>query len=207
MKRSALIAGAVALACLGLGVGTTWAVTAGFSSFTSESWRRADVLANPRPIPDVAMQDQTGHETTLGQQCGKVLVIDFIYTRCNTVCRSQGAISYQLARRMSEHAKDVQVLSISFDPEHDTPASLSKFKRTMEPSATPWLLASPTQGEGRRALLKTFGVVVIPDGYGGFDHNSALHVVSQCKLVKVLDSGDIEGAVEAVRTRIARNTS
>ncbi len=203
MKRNALAAGAAALASICTGMGATWAVTAGFNSFTTDSWRRSEVRASPRPIPDVKMQNHQGQETSFGQLCSKVLVVDFIYTRCNAVCRSQGAMAAQLARRLSEHAKDVQVLSISFDPQNDTPASLSKFKRAMETAPTAWQLTRPTHNDGKQALLQTFGVVVIPDGYGGYDHNSALHVVSQCKLVQILDTEDIEGAVKTVRTLVA----
>lgn len=203
MKRNALVAGAVTSATIFIGVSAAWGVTAGFSSFTTETWRRLGVLASPRPVPDVKMQDDKGQATSLWQLCSKVLVIDFIYTRCQTVCRSQGAIASQLARRLSEQATDVQVLSISFDQQHDTPASLTKFKTAMEPSPTSWQLARPTQEDGKQALLQTFGVVVIPDGYGGYDHNSALHIVSECKLVQILDAENIEGAVETVRTLIA----
>lgn len=206
MKHKVLLAGASVLVCFLSGVGATWAVTAGLRSFTTESWRRADVIANPRPLPDVQMQDQTGHETSLGDLCNKILVVDFIYTSCSTVCRSQGAISAQLATQFSAQTQDVQVLSISFDPLNDTPTALTKFKRTMEQVPTTWQLARPMQGDGRQALLKTFGVTVIPDGYGGYDHNAALHVVSQCKLVQILNPEDIEGAMKAVRTLIAEKS-
>jgi protein SCO1/2 len=203
MSLDAWKAGVSTLACLVLGLALTWWVTDGLSHFTSESWRRAEILAQPRPIPDVALQDHAGHETSLGTLCGKVLVIDFIYTRCPTVCRSQGGISSQLARHLSEQAGDVQVLSISFDPHNDTPEALNKFKQYMEPSPTGWHLARPTRSADRQALLKTFGVVVIPDGYGGYDHNAALHIVNQCRLVRIMDPEDIPGAVNAVRTLIA----
>lgn len=206
MKPKVLIAGASALACLLSGVSATWALTAGLSSFTTESWRRADVLANPRPLPDVPMQDQTGHERSVGDLCKKILVVDFIYTKCSTVCRSQGAVSAQLATQLRAQAQDVQVLSISFDPSNDTPAALTKFKRTMEQVPTTWQLARPMQGKDRQALLETFGVDVISDGFGGYDHNAALHVVSQCKLVRILNPEDIEGALKTVRTLIAEKS-
>lgn len=199
MGHSTLIAGASAVVALCMGLGTAWSVTTGFNIFTTESWRRADVRAKPRNLPDVALQDQTGEPTSLGDLCSKVLVVDFIYTRCNAVCRSQGAITSQLARRLSDQRESAKVLSISFDPKSDGPASLAQFKRIMEPSPTPWMLARPTQIEDTNRLLETFGVVVISDGFGGYDHNSALHVVDRCKLVQVLDTEDIDGAERAVR--------
>jgi protein SCO1/2 len=201
-----VLAALATLGCLASGAAAAWTLTAGFSSFTSESWRRAEVQTRPRPVPVVALQDHTGTRLSLQDLCDEVLIVDFIYTRCTTVCRSLGAISSQLAKHLDEKAPGARVLSLSFDPDQDTPERLSNFKRAMEPAATPWRLARPVGWEGRQALLKTFGVVVIPDGYGGYDHNAGLHIVDRCKLVKVLDPEDIEGALIAVRSVVEQGS-
>jgi protein SCO1/2 len=192
------------VASLAVGAACAWVLTAGFTSFTSESWRRADVAAHPRPVPIIELQSQAGTGLRTDSLCDKVLIVDFIYTQCTTICKSLGAISSQLARRLDEQALGAQVLSVSFDPARDTPEKLGAFKRSMEPAATSWQLARPVTKAGRESLLQTFGVVVIPDGYGGFDHNAGLHVVHHCKLVKVLDPEDLEGTIATVRSLIGR---
>ena len=45
------------------------------------------------------------------------------------------------------------------------------------------------------AWLRTFGIVVIPDGYGGYEHNAALHLVDERgRLVRILDLGATDEA-------------
>ena len=74
------------------------------------------------------------------------------------------------------------------------------FKRAMEPSASEWRLARPVGGKAHERLLSAFNVIAISDGFGGLDHNTGLHIVDrQCKLMRVLDSQDVEGAVSLVR--------
>jgi protein SCO1/2 len=207
MKPSGSVATlCVALATVGCAVaaaGIIWKLTAGLTLFTSESWRRAAVAAAPSPVPIIDLQDDAGDPLRMNMLCrGRVMVIDFVYTQCPTICKALGANSSQLARRFASTAglEDVMVVSVSFDPERDTPDRLRAFKRAMEAAPTAWRLARPLDREAGRRLLEAFGVVVIPDGMGGYDHNAALHVVDQqCRLAQILDADSLGGAEAAVR--------
>jgi protein SCO1/2 len=176
-------------------------VTAGLTCFTSEAWRRAAVAAEPRSVPDALLQDERGTQLRLHQLCGKVLVVDFVYTRCPTICGGLGAVSSRLAQELQRlGVGDAVVLSVSFDPANDTPDALAEFKLAMERAPSSWRLARPRQPDGLRRLLATFGVVALPDGAGGFEHNAALHVVDRsCRLARVLDADDWAGAAQVAR--------
>ncbi|MBX3604824.1 MAG: SCO family protein [Piscinibacter sp.] len=204
-RFGALAAGLATLACAGTAAAVVWHLTAGLTHFTSESWRRAAVEAAPRPLPAVALQDDAGRTLRLDELCGQVLIVDFIYTQCPTLCKALGASSSQLARRLGgPEPAAATVLSLSFDPERDTPARLRAFKRAMEGAPSDWRLARPVDHTDRQRLLDTFGVVAVPDGAGGFDHNAALHLVDrQCRLVQILDADAVDAA-EAAARRLAR---
>jgi protein SCO1/2 len=83
-------------------------------------------------VPDFALRDQDGQAIHLAQFRGKELLITFIYTRCPVpnfcprVTRNFAAIERQLAAdsTLLEHT---QLLSVSFDPEHDTPQRLRAY--------------------------------------------------------------------------------
>jgi protein SCO1 len=200
MKPESLLGGVVATTSLAVAVAVVWTLTAGMSSFTSESWRRASVSAAPRPLPMITVEDESGIRFALASMCSKVMVINFIYTQCPTICKGLGSTSSQLSRRFRDESLDATVMSLSFDPMIDTPERLRAFKTAMEPTVSPWHLARPLGTGARTRLLSTFGVVVIPDGLGGYDHNAGLHIVDQqCRLVKVLDADDIDGAAAMVR--------
>ena len=184
---------------LALGAGLLWQLTDGLQIFTSEAWRRAEIQKQPRPLPQMSLQDERGQVLELRSLCGQVLVMDFIYTRCPGVCKALGATSAKLAKEFAQAGQPVTVLSVSFDPLHDGPDQLAAFKKNQEPQPTPWRLVRPVHQADRTQLLAIAGVVVIPDGLGGFEHNAALHIVDKaCRIHELVDMEDMDHAKRAV---------
>lgn len=201
-RKQRCIALVAAITALCVGLLTAWQLTRGLTAFTSESWRRAAVIGNPRPLPHVVLQDQAGKTFGLQELCGRVLLINFVYTQCPGVCSALGGESAQLASRFAEPIQSGQmaVLSVSFDPSRDSPERLMQFKARWDPGNTGWRVTRPVSGVESQALLDAVGVVVIPDGRGGFDHNAALHIVDKsCRLTQIIDLEDFGKADAAVR--------
>ena len=86
-------------------------------------------------VPDFKLRNQDGRPITLRQFRGKDLLITFIYTRCPLpnfcplVSHNFAAINRQLQTDPAVYAK-THLLSVSFDPEHDTPATLRAYGAT-----------------------------------------------------------------------------
>ncbi len=183
---------------LAVGIGVTHAVTDGFAAYTLESARRLHALTAPVPVPDLALELADGRHTSLSALREPVLIVDFVYTRCETYCAALGSVYARLQQRLAPEiaAGKVRLVSITFDPAHDGPAELRAYRKRHSPDAQGWELGRPAVNEIGR-WLKTFGVVVIPDSLGGYTHNAALHVVGPGrKLVAILDPQDIDGAVQ-----------
>lgn len=197
--RRTAVAAALALAA---GVACTHAVTDGFAAYTLESARRLQALRAPAPVPDLALELADGGSVRFAGLPGTVLLVDFVYTNCPTLCLALGSVYAQLQQRLAPEiaAGTVQLVSISFDPAHDGPAELRAWRARHSRDAAGWVLGRPVHSGELQRWLKTFGVVVIPDGYGGYTHNAAVHVVSaDRKLVAILDVQDIDGMVDAAR--------
>jgi protein SCO1/2 len=179
-----LVAGAAAL----------WVKTDGARAFTSESARRLAVAGKPRPLPQVQLESSAGRVFTFEGLRGRIIVVDFIYTNCPTVCIGLGAAFSRLQTALRESRRDdIHLLSIGFDFRQDTPESLSAYGRRHLADPERWTLARAARPHDLQSLLSTFGVVVIPDQYGGFTHNAAIHVVDrQGRLVRIFDAEDID---------------
>jgi protein SCO1/2 len=93
------------------------------------------VPAQGDAVPDFKLRNQDGRPIHLGQFHGKSLVITFIYTRCPSpefcprVTRNFASLEKLLAANPALYAK-AHLLSVSFDPEHDTPARLRAYGAT-----------------------------------------------------------------------------
>lgn len=186
------------------GVGLA-AVTDGFQAFTTEAARRLAVQRNPVAIPNVHLQTDTGARIEFAELRGRWLLVDFIYTRCPTVCRTLGDEFAQLQDRLAQPIaqRQVQLLSISFDPVHDTPAQLAGYLARSRDRGNGWLAARPTGPDALAQLKQAFGVTVIDDGLGGYTHNAAIHLVDPSgRLIAIYDLGDYDGVARDVLKRL-----
>jgi protein SCO1/2 len=175
------------------------AATDGLRAFTSEGARRLAVERTPRILPEVPLQDQDGTVFSFAAYRGRLLLVDFIYTRCPTVCRTLGDSLRHIQERLPEdiRGREVVLLSISFDPLHDNPEELRHYGEHYGADGISWRLARPLLPADTERLLNAFGVVAIPDGAGGFEHNAALHLVNRSgRLEGILDYAPIEPVVD-----------
>ncbi|HWG69972.1 MAG TPA: SCO family protein [Steroidobacteraceae bacterium] len=195
------------LALLLAGAAAFSAATDGFRAFTTESARRIAAREHPADIPDITLQTQSGERIHLADFRGKWLLVDFIYTRCLTYCSALGGEFAQLQERLAAPLAQgrAQLLSISFDPAHDTPAELAAYRQRFRDPGSGWLAARPVTTGGLGRLERAFGITVIPDGLGGYTHNAAVHVVDpRGRLVAIVGMNDPEAAVRALPRSLER---
>ncbi len=94
-----------------------------------------DVPGEPRPgteIPDFGLVNQDGKRIHLAQYRGQALALTFIYTRCpmpdqcTLMSNNFAAIDQELQKRPGVYA-GTHLLTISFDPEYDSPKVLRSY--------------------------------------------------------------------------------
>jgi len=168
-----------------------WRGTDGFRAFTTEQARRLAVAARPRSLPAVALDDQDGRPFTLASYRGEPVAVDFVYTQCATLCTRLSASFQRLDRAERSRARGgvarLRLVTISFDP-RDTPEHLRVYASRYQADGTDWRFARVHDARELPALLSAFGITVIPDGRGDFQHNAALHLLNaEGRLSRVLD--------------------
>jgi protein SCO1/2 len=190
-------------------------LTWGFTAFTSEAARQQAVQAQPVAVPAMGGHDQTGHAMQIASdpyaaagETGRVAIVDFVYTRCTTLCSALGA-SYQRlqAQIIQAGLQDrVRLLTISFDPEHDTPAAIAAYATRMQADPKVWTVLTLDRTVDLPVLLKTFGVVVIPAPLEQFQHNAALHIVDgRGRLVRIMDINALQAALASAQLWAVKN--
>ncbi len=80
-------------------------------------------------IPDISLVTMNGDKTTLEQELSsdKPVMLNFIFTTCTTICPVLSASFYQLQNELGEESQDIRMISISIDPEFDTPDKLKTY--------------------------------------------------------------------------------
>ena len=83
---------------------------------------------------DFKLSDHNGDIRSLADFRGKVIVLFFGYTNCPDICPSIMGKLAGTIKNLGNDSKQVQVLFISVDPEHDTPALLKQYVSTFNPT-------------------------------------------------------------------------
>ena len=192
---------AASLVVVVMGCACLWHATDGLQAVTSEGKRRVSV-ARVQPIsPNVVLETMSGSKVSLVRGDGRFTLVEFIYTRCPTICRTAGAALARLSDQIKAHGLNerVRIVSVSFDPENDGTSELTSYGKAHGADGQIWTVARPSEGD-LKTLLEAFGVVVIPDEFGGYEHNAALLIINPSgRLISVLDVNDIDGAFSVVR--------
>jgi protein SCO1/2 len=178
-------------------------LTRGFTVLTAESARRQTVAAGPIPIPELIGVDQQGTRRRLFESAeGRVVIADFIYTRCTTLCSALGS-SYQRMQSAIEaqHLENaVRLVTVSFDPAHDTAAVIHEYGQSLGAKADVWTILQPLDPGALRRTLEAFGVVATPAPQGQFVHNAAFHVIDRSgRLARIIDISQPDAALDAAR--------
>lgn len=195
MLRTALVCAAL----LGGSYGAADALTHGFQAWTEEGARRIEVARAPVAVPAVEVQGP-GTRADLRALLANgrdVTVLEFIYTRCETLCLAAGGVFQQMQAQLQEQPEArVRLLSVSFDA-RDGQANLAAYARRMRADPQRWSFVRARDAQGTQRLLQAFRVVVVPSGNGDFEHNAALLVVNRDgRLVRIFDLAQQQMALD-----------
>jgi protein SCO1/2 len=80
-------------------------------------------------VPAVTLVRDDGKTVALADEMndGRPIVLNFIFTTCGSICPLMSSTFAQFERRLGADAGKVHLMSISIDPEHDTPARLRDY--------------------------------------------------------------------------------
>jgi protein SCO1/2 len=82
-------------------------------------------------VPDVVLINQDGEKVKLKPflDSDKLVVLDFIFTTCPTICPILSAGMSSLRDRLGPEAQNIQMVSFTIDPEYDTPEIFKEYSQ------------------------------------------------------------------------------
>jgi len=161
----------------------------------------ANAFHTPAPgedVPDFSFINQSGKRISLKQYRGQTVLVTFIYTRCPfpAFCPRMTSNFAEIYKQLGTNPAlaGTHLLSISFDPEHDTPKVLRDYgfssAHTHDPALfTRWEFAAPSAADLPK-IADFFALTVKPEG-GLITHNLSTAVIGpDGKIVKWYHGGD-----------------
>lgn len=116
------------------------AMTGGTSARRSADPLSPDDNVKDLKIPAFTLRDQDGKTIDNSVFAGRITIVDFFFTHCKLICPvlTQHMTDQQRALK----GTDVRILSISVDPEHDTPEVIKQYASDHGADPTRWTFAT-----------------------------------------------------------------
>ncbi len=165
-----------------------------------------ETLKPGEPVPDFAVTTQEGRTLRLADLKGEVVILTFIYTRCPLpeFCPAMDAKFADLARRISAvpaRADRLRLLSVSFDPEHDTPEVLAAHAERRGAKPPLWTFAVASYEELAR-VAGPLGLSYVP-GTREIAHNLRTAVIGPDGKLARLEAGPGWSPADLLKTAYA----
>lgn len=144
-------------------------------------------------LPDFQLVDSKGRAVTRETFAGKPLILTFIFTRCPVpnYCPLMTNNFREIQRALAEapdRAANVQLLSVSFDSEYDTPEVLAQYAARHTQDTDQWRFATGTAAETQR-LTQVFALSVTPES-GTITHGLATALIDADGVIRNLWRGN-----------------
>jgi protein SCO1/2 len=94
----------------------------------NKSLKRSEIAYK---VPELALVRDDGKPVQLARELAddRVVVLNFIYTTCTTICPLSSQVFGVLQEKLGDDLSHVHLVSISIDPEQDTPARLREYAK------------------------------------------------------------------------------
>ena len=143
-------------------------------------------------VPAFSLIDQAGRPFDGGSLRGAVWVADFVFTRCSGQCPMMTAQMQRLAAVFSREPS-MRFVSISVDPEHDTPETLARHLRASGvPDDSRWAWLTGPREEVWRLCQEGFRLALAED-----PANAEEPITHSVRLVLVDQQGEVRGYYDA----------
>lgn len=155
-------------------------------------------------IPDFKLVDRNGEEFDDTYLDGKYTIVDFFYTSCPLICPGMSAVMRDI--QYATEGTDIQLLSISIDPEVDTPQVLKNYANGFKADPARWKYGRGTVDMTQILLMGVgfeLGALNTEDGFRNIDHPSSILLVGPDRhvigLYRYSDPDEVQELIEKAR--------
>ena len=144
-----------------------------------------DDLPRIGPAPEFTLTAQDGRRLSLGALRGKVLAITFIYATCADTCPMLTAKMARIQDRLGgDFGSKVYFLSVTVDPDRDTPTVLNQYAKRHGANSAGWAFLTGTREEIRE-VAKKYGIYYKRTRRGDVEHTFLTSLVDQSGVLRV----------------------
>ena len=152
---------------------------------TPQQTSKQQPLPKIAPAPEFSLTSQDGGRVTLADFRGKVVAVTFIYTLCTTTCPVlTPMMSFVQDQLGSNFGTKIAFVSITVDPERDTPQVLKEYAQAFDANLAGWAFLTGTP-DAIRDVTRRYGVFASKTANGDVEHTFLTSIVDPSGILRV----------------------
>jgi protein SCO1 len=153
-------------------------------------------------VENIHFTNQQGKEVSLDDLKGKIIVIDFFFTRCPSICPGMARAMKKLQDSYKQNDTIVQFISISVDPLYDSVPQLKRFSDKYNVDPGTWWLATGNKKDIYNFALKELKAnIADADVDTAFIHTENFFLLDKQRVVR----GWYNGFDSVAQSRLVRD--
>jgi protein SCO1/2 len=153
-----------------------------------------------RVVPDFALVDQNGNAVSADDLKGQIWVADFFFTHCPSKCPMVTMRMRDVQKALPDDAP-VKLVSITVDPERDTPTVLADYAKQFGADESRWLFLT---GDKQAIIKLCKEGFLLPATNDPNDHSLRLSLVDRDGTIRGWYDGTDESSVAALKREIKK---
>ncbi|MFD0695611.1 SCO family protein [Paenibacillus sp. GCM10027628] len=155
----------------------------------------SDPFPKMKKAPEFTLQNLQGQNVSLSESNSKVRLVEFFFASCPDICPATTSNMVLMQNNLKEKkvfGSKVQFISITFDPQRDTPEVLQRYAKMLGvDKGAGWQMLRGTE-EKSLQIANDFGLMVVKQKDGQFAHSiRSLFLIDQEGFIrKVFDMGE-----------------
>lgn len=177
-----------------LGWAIAFLVLAALIAFAYASFEKMKPVAVPHDryakAPEFQFTAQDGKTVSTEDLKGKVWIANFIFTRCAGPCPVMTSHMAELNRQLGTKLKDVELVSITVDPEYDSPSVLKEYGERVGATSERWKFLTGPNDQVQNVIVKGFLQALSKDGEGAPVHSTRFVLVDRDGWIRGFQDGN-----------------
>lgn len=170
---------------------------------------RLDVIAR---APEFSLTNiDTGKQVTLASMDNKIKVVAFIYTNCPDACPLTMSSMMQMQNELKKKGsfgKEIDLITITMDPENDTPERLKSYEKMFHVDNTGWMTLRGNVTD-TNALMTAFQIPPIKQSNGLIAHSNQVFLIDKNRneraMYDLTQENNVSKMISDLDTLVAEN--
>ncbi len=158
-------------------------------------------LPDDGTVEKFSLLDERGQPFTDEALAGKVTIVSFIFTRCDTICPVTAMKVARIQEKTFDRGRDIKLVSFTVDPKYDTPDKLAAFGKKYGADPERWRFVTGSFDDVYKAVEGSFMISMLrrpdkPNGVPDIAHQGVFLLVDKHLHIRGIYDSDTIGRLD-----------